>query len=213
MERKGFVFYTNWKKSLEGMPDDIRLEVYESVIDYALTENVPKLTPMAQVAFNFMKPGLDLDIEKYKATVERNRANASSKGIKIATGNRENKDIAAATQTNPVALNKDKNKDKDKNKNKKESTNVDKKETSVSSFSHDYEKFLQWLYTNAPYCADAKNFPQQITETEFSKLKEKYTGKQIADVIEQIENRKDLRKRYTNLYRTVLNWAKRAYGN
>ena len=37
--------------------------------------------------------------------------------------------------------------------------------------------------------------------------------KEIADVIEQIENRKDLRKRYTNLYRTVLNCAKREYGN
>ena len=70
-----------------------------------------------------------------------------------------------------------------------------------------------WLKRNAPYCSNAKNFSSQITEAEFLKLKEKYTGKQIADIIEQIENRKDLRKRYTNLYRTVLNWAKKEYGN
>jgi hypothetical protein len=72
----------------------------------------------------------------------------------------------------------------------------------------DFEKFKQWLIAHAPYCANPKNFTQ-MTENEFVKLKEKYTSQQIADMIEQIENRKDLRKRYSNLYRTVLNWLKR----
>ena len=95
---------------------------------------------------------------------------------------------------------------------KKESTNVDKKETSVSSPSPDYLKFNEWMQRKAPYCSNSKNFPSQITESELLKLKEKYSGQEIADIIEQIENRKDLRKRYTNLYRTVLNWAKKEYG-
>ena len=97
-------------------------------------------------------------------------------------------------------------------KYKKESTNVDKKETSVSSHSTDYLKFNEWMKKKAPYCSNSKNFPSQITESELLKLKEKYSGQEIADIIEQIENRKDLRKRYTNLYRTVLNWAKKEYG-
>lgn len=95
---------------------------------------------------------------------------------------------------------------------KKESPNGDKKEAKASSSASsnpDFLKFNDWLKRNAPYCSNAKNFSSQITEAEFLKLKEKYTGKQIADIIEQIENRKDLRKRYTNLYRTVLNWAKK----
>ena len=99
---------------------------------------------------------------------------------------------------------------------KKESPNGDKKEAKASSSASsnpDFKKFNDWLKRNAPYCSNAKNFSSQITEAEFLKLKEKYTGKQIADIIEQIENRKDLRKRYTNLYRTVLNWAKKEYGN
>jgi hypothetical protein len=99
---------------------------------------------------------------------------------------------------------------------KKESPNGDKKEAKASSSASsnpDFLKFNDWLKRNAPYCSNAKNFSSQITEVEFLKLKEKYTGKQIADIIEQIENRKDLRKRYTNLYRTVLNWAKKEYGN
>lgn len=76
----------------------------------------------------------------------------------------------------------------------------------------DFDKFNEWLLRKAPFCANTKNFPVQISETEFYKLKEQYSGKQVADIIEQIENRKDLRKRYTNLYRTVLNWLKKEYG-
>lgn len=106
------------------------------------------------------------------------------------------------------------NKKKDK-EDIKESPNGDKKEGEPSSpsLNPDYLKFNEWLDRKAPFCSNPKNFPSQITETELLKLKEKYTAKQIADIIEQIENRKDLRKRYTNLYRTVLNWAKKEYGS
>ncbi len=100
--------------------------------------------------------------------------------------------------------------------NYKESPNGDKKEaepSSPASSNPDFIKFNNWLKRKAPFCSNPKNFSSQITEAEFLRLKEKYTGKQIADIIEQIENRKDLRKRYTNLYRTVLNWAKREYGS
>lgn len=97
---------------------------------------------------------------------------------------------------------------------KKESPNGDKKEGEPSScaLNPDFIKFNEWLGRKAPYCSNIKNFPTQITEDEFLKLKSRYSGKEIADTIEQIENRKDLRKRYTNLYRTVLNWAKKEYG-
>ena len=114
---------------------------------------------------------------------------------------------------NDVNTTKEKEEEKE---DKKESPNGDKKEAEASSSASsnpDFLKFNDWLKRNAPYCSNAKNFSSQITEAEFLKLKEKYTGKQIADIIEQIENRKDLRKRYTNLYRTVLNWAKKEYGN
>lgn len=107
-------------------------------------------------------------------------------------------------------------KKKDKEDNTKESPNGDKKEAEASSpvsSNLDYLKFNDWLKRKAPFCSNPKNFSSQITEAEFLKLKKKYTGKQIAEIIEQIENRKDLRKRYTNLYRTVLNWAKREYGS
>ncbi len=108
------------------------------------------------------------------------------------------------------------NKKKKDKEDIKESPNGDKKEgepSSLASSNPDFIKFNDWLERKAPFCSNPKNFSSQITEAEFLKLKEKYSGKQIADIIEQIENRKDLRKRYTNLYRTVLNWAKKEYGS
>jgi hypothetical protein len=70
-----------------------------------------------------------------------------------------------------------------------------------------------WIKVNAPFCSNVKNFPHQITEAEFIKLKQKYNGQQIADIVEKIENRKDLRKRYSNLYSTVNNWLKKDLQN
>ncbi|MFV0323074.1 MAG: hypothetical protein ACK5LF_01680 [Bacteroides xylanisolvens] len=95
------------------------------------------------------------------------------------------------------------------NDNKKESANADKKEDEPngSTLSPKFLSFQAWIKDNAPYCANPKNM-NQITEKELDRLMETYTEKQIADVISQIENRKDKRKHYSSLYRTVLNWIK-----
>jgi len=96
---------------------------------------------------------------------------------------------------------------------KEDTTDVVSKKTlsivSEISEKDDYTKFRDWMFKNAPYCDNPKNFSSsRITEEEFKNLKESFTGLQIAETIMQIENRKDLRKKYTNLYRTVLNWIK-----
>lgn len=78
--------------------------------------------------------------------------------------------------------------------------------------SEDFIKFKIWIKENAPFCSNPKNFTKQITEKNFLTLKTKYSGKQIADTILDLENRKDLRKRYCDLYKTINNWLKREYG-
>lgn len=76
--------------------------------------------------------------------------------------------------------------------------------------SEEYVKFQMWVSGSAPYCA--KNL-KPISERDFFKLKEQYTARQIAEVILDIENRKDLRKKYVDLYRTALTWLKMRYEN
>ena len=91
----------------------------------------------------------------------------------------------------------------------KEDTSVSKKDCEIESHDEDYIKFRKWMKDKCPFCDNPKNFSSsRITEEEFNKLKSDYTGMEIASVITEIENRKDLRKKYCNLYRTTLNWLK-----
>jgi len=102
-----------------------------------------------------------------------------------------------------------KNDKNDKNENKERETRTQQ----PKSTNPDYIKFNNWIQKKAPYCSNPRNFPHQISEEEFIKLKKKYSGQQIADIVEKIENRKDLRKRYSNLYLTVNNWIKKEIEN
>ena len=51
-----------------------------------------------------------------------------------------------------------------------------------------------------------------MSQQEFESLTGRYgfEPNQVAKTIAEIENRKDLRKKYTNLYLTTLNWLKRS---
>lgn len=69
-----------------------------------------------------------------------------------------------------------------------------------------YERFLDWLRAECPYIATHYKLP---SEELFNKLLDKYGGEAIAEQCANIENRADIRKRYTNLYQTLNNWLKR----
>jgi hypothetical protein len=59
MERNSFIFYKGWREAIKDLPDDVRLEIYESIIEYATTGNLRGLKPMANIAFNFIKIDID----------------------------------------------------------------------------------------------------------------------------------------------------------
>ena len=80
MERNSFIFYKGWREAIKDLPDDVRLEIYESIIEYATTGNLRGLKPMANIAFNFIKIDIDRDTEKYMSIVERNKSNGSKGG-------------------------------------------------------------------------------------------------------------------------------------
>lgn len=104
-------------------------------------------------------------------------------------------------------------KEEESNIKKKALSNESEKEKFLSTLSpenQDYRKFIKWLMEHAPYCFVHLKIP---SEKDLEKLKAKYTGKELSEIIEKIENRSDLRKKYVNLYRTVLDWSRREYGN
>lgn len=69
-------------------------------------------------------------------------------------------------------------------------------------------KLDEWMKRHTPYIAENLN---PLTQKEFDKLLGEYGIRAMCDTLEQIENRKDHRKKYVNLYRTLLNWLKNGY--
>ena len=205
MKRDSFVFYSSWMDAVNVLPEEMQADLLATIVLYGIQGEMPEQpSPIAQAILAMVKPQIDLNNRRYK----RGRKGGEFGYL----GGRPRKHLV---NNGEVSETPNVNVNDNENVFKIESTNVDKKEAEASSLSlnQDYIKFKEWIKQKAPYCASPKNFPSsQITEAEFLKLKKLYTGQQIAEVIEQIENRKDLRRKYVNLYRTVLNWAKKQYG-
>ena len=69
-----------------------------------------------------------------------------------------------------------------------------------------YLKFLDWLEASAPYVS---HHIKPLSEDEFERLRAQFGSRAITVNIHNIENRKDLRKKYASLYRTLINWCKK----
>ena len=88
----------------------------------------------------------------------------------------------------------------------KEKENKEKEKHALNSrVCEAYSRFIEWLSRECPYVAAHIELP---APEQFAKLKDEYSSQEIADCCLKIENRTDLRKKYKNLYRTLLNWLK-----
>lgn len=116
--RDTFIFYRDWLNALNDMPDNIQLEVYQSIAKYALDGTLTELSPLAKIAFSFVKTQIDRDIDKYNKVVERNRANGKSGGRKPKRTQANPKNPVGylgtqKTQANPKNLDNDNDNDND----------------------------------------------------------------------------------------------------
>jgi len=68
-------FDSEWRESLREYPAEVRVEVYEAVIDYIVSGTTSVLKPMANLAFTFIKK----DIEKSR-DISAKRSEAGKKG-------------------------------------------------------------------------------------------------------------------------------------
>lgn len=79
MKRDSFVFRGEWKDAIIGLPDAVRLEIYEAIIEYGTSGTIPTLKPTAMMAFNFTKMAIDRDRERYEERSEKARLSASAR--------------------------------------------------------------------------------------------------------------------------------------
>ena len=73
-KKKSFVFNVEWQEILLAYPGEVRLEVYDAIIEYVASGTISELKPMAKMAFSFIKKELDYSIQKYEEVVEKRKA-------------------------------------------------------------------------------------------------------------------------------------------
>lgn len=77
-DKRTFVFYLDWTDILNGQPDNIRLAVFDAIIEYVKNGNEPEKGTPVYLAFQFIKYQIDKDTEKYAEVCDK-RANAGRK--------------------------------------------------------------------------------------------------------------------------------------
>lgn len=80
--RDSFLFYDSWRKAIQDLPGEIRLQIYEATFEYAFSGNVPKMDEFTSLAFNFIRKDIDIATANY----ERKKSQCSAAG-RSHTGN------------------------------------------------------------------------------------------------------------------------------
>ena len=94
MTKDKFIFHKEWRNSIRDLPDDIRVAVYDAIVEYGLSGIIiDGMDTAVKLAFGFIKERIDKDNEKYEAICARNRANGS-----------KSKGRPPKTQKNPVGF-------------------------------------------------------------------------------------------------------------
>lgn len=149
-----FVFHKQWHDVLQGFSTELRREVYEIIIDYAITGEMPFIeNQAAEMAFEFIKERLNSDRVKYEKRSQAgkigNEKRWGKKSQTIAKNRKESQTIAknrlSVSDTESVSVT-----DTDTDT---ESVNIEKKNTQKKSI-----RFVKpSIEEVADYCEERHN--------------------------------------------------------
>ena len=230
MAKDSFIVHTSFYKPISILSDKQLGRLFRAIFKYHLGE-VVNVEEDIRMAFEFFKNQFEIDESKYQAKIKRDVENGHKGGnpnFKKGKTNPYYKDNKKITQDNPGLckdnphitqdnphITQDKAINDNDNDNKEiVSTKVEpiKKSTIVRKEKHSaqYEGFLKWVRENTPTVLKLKT---GFTEEQFYKIRRVYEFEQIANILQSMENYKELTKKYTSAYLTFLRWAKREYGD
>ena len=90
-KKKSFIFNVEWQEILLDYPAEVRLEVYDAIIEYVATGTLSELKPMAKMAFSFIKKEKEYKTKKYNDNVAKpsqaGKKGMASRYVKGNTGN------------------------------------------------------------------------------------------------------------------------------
>jgi hypothetical protein len=78
--KKGFILYTDNYEPIKNLTLTEKGELLDAIFSYNLSGEIIDLSPVPKMAFQFLKPTFDRDIEKYNNICERNHENGLKGG-------------------------------------------------------------------------------------------------------------------------------------
>ena len=112
-EDNTFTFHIDWQEVLKEYPAEVRLEVYDAVIEYAATGTLSELKPLSKMAFSFIRKEMDDDARREASERER-RSLAGKEGMRSRWGREitdDNKDNSVTDVMDVITEITDDNKD------------------------------------------------------------------------------------------------------
>lgn len=96
--KDGFYFKYSWRKALMDYPAEVRLEVYDAIMEYAESGTLIELKPMAKMAFSIFKVEIDLEKDRVRSISEK-RAEAGRKAMeaRYSKSNKPQQDLTNLT--------------------------------------------------------------------------------------------------------------------
>lgn len=201
-QRNSFVFYRGFRDSINECPAEEQLDIYKSIVDYALDGIEPDLqTSFGRVCWKLIKPILDKNLSRYRNGCKGGAplGNTNKKGKK-STKNQPNINQNQPNDNVNVNDNVSSNEDILKENYKK------KKTANSDPLSEKEQGFLDWMQENYPTVCRMK---KPLTYQQFCKLREEYSEDRIKDILDSMENHTPLLKKYTSAVLTIKSWIKR----
>ena len=81
------------------LPNDVRLEIYDAIVEYGLSGTIGELKPMATMAINFVKNDIDRDRERYDEAI-RQRVEAGKRSAEARKATKANEVQRDSTEGN-----------------------------------------------------------------------------------------------------------------
>lgn len=94
MKKDSFVLYTDYLQHIRLLSSEEKGVLFEAILLYAAGEEIPFLSPAAEMAFSFIRSKMDADAERYKKTCKARKEAGKLGGRPKASDYSENQDKA-----------------------------------------------------------------------------------------------------------------------
>lgn len=185
MAKDKIIFHKKWRDAIKDFPTEVRLEVYDAIVQYAFDDKVHEFVyPMAKMAFVFIKIDIDTTTKRQdEISIKRRLAGKKGGKVKAKSKTEKNKNkvisIAETTQSLP------------------EPPKQEVQQKAVRNKKPIKKQYAEYVL---------------LAEEEYQNLVNKHGEDAIQWMITKLDNYKaSSGKKYQSDYRAILNWVVEDY--